>query len=237
MLRRNLRSDFVGGAYVFPGGSVDEGDREVEVLARVVGLDEVVARRRLGLTEGALPYFVAALRELFEEAGLLLASPASGGELLDDPDRARRLAEARLALNAGERTFADLLRAEDLLLEAGELAYLAHWVTPVGPPRRFDTRFFVAAAPRGQTAGHDEGETVDSRWLTPREALAAHAAGEMEMILPTVTNLRAIEGHHDVETAVAAVRALGRVERVEPPIVQRDGTATILLPGEPGYDS
>jgi 8-oxo-dGTP pyrophosphatase MutT (NUDIX family) len=228
MLRRNLNSDFVGGAYVFPGGSVDETDRESAWEGRVAGVDDAAASTRLGLAEGGLAYLVAALRELFEEAGLLLAA---GAERVGD-----RLAEHRRALNEGRAAFAEVIEAEGLVLAAGELVYLAHWITPEGPPRRFDTRFFVARAPEGQRATHDAGETVADTWITPSAALAARRRGELDMILPTVRTLESIARFTRVEEVLAWARELGEIAAVRPRIVTRDGEVRILMPGDEGYE-
>ncbi len=149
MVRRNLRSDFVGGAYVFPGGSVDPADAGPEAEAACVGRSDADASALLGIESGGLAYWVAVLRETFEEAGLLLAQRPGGPDLLagDSEEEARFIAE-RAAVNAGTRRFLDLCRDEGLELLVGDVHYFAHWITPQGAPRRFDTRFFVAPAPR-----------------------------------------------------------------------------------------
>src|SRR5665213_2779982 len=175
MLRRNLNSDFVGGAYVFPGGGVEE------------------ASKRLDLAAGGLAYFVACLRELFEEAGLLVACDGRGAPFrFSSHEVTHRLAAHRRAVNNSTMEFVEMMELEKITLDFRGIAYLAHWVTPVGPPRRFDTRFFVALAPNDQTAACDEGETVADQWIRPADALTAHARGELEMILPTIRNLESI---------------------------------------------
>ncbi len=237
MVRRNLRSEFVGGAYVFPGGGVDAGDADPTWATRVRGLDDAIASSRLEVTSGGLAYFVAGLRELFEEAGLLIACDQFGTALtLDDRDRQLRLAARRRDLNARSTTLADILVDEELWLDLTRVGYLAHWVTPVGMVRRYDTRFLVAATPPSQVAAHDEGETVDSRWLRPREALDASRRGEMTMVLPTLRTLASIADFATVDEALAYVREQRHVTRVEPRLVVRDGVATPVTPGEPGYD-
>jgi 8-oxo-dGTP pyrophosphatase MutT (NUDIX family) len=231
MVRRNLNSDFVGGAYVFPGGAVDEVDADPG--ARVLGLSDEEASARLGLERGGLAYYVAGLRELFEEAGLLVACGEDGRALdWDSPSASSLLGEARRALNAGTATLWDVLAGAGAWLDVRRTAYLAHWVTPVGPPRRFDTRFFVVEAPAGQVAAHDEAETVASRWLRPRDALAAHERGELEMIFPTVRNLQAVAEFDEVRGVLAYVNALRGIPRIEPRISTRDGHPHIELPGE-----
>lgn len=234
MLRRNARSDFVAGAYVFPGGAVDDDDR----LDVSFGLSDEVASARLGVNGGGLAYYVAALRELFEEAGLLIVCRGDGTPVRFNETRdLERLAARRRALNAGELRFVDLMRSEEILLDLRGVAYLAHWITPVGLPRRYDTRFFVALAPSGQRATHDAGETVADRWLRPKDALAAHERGELEMMFPTVKNLESIARFETALEVISHARALGPVATVAPRVVEREGALVVLLPGDEGFDA
>lgn len=131
MVRRNLNSDFVGGAYVFPGGAVDPSDGSE---ARARGLDDAGASATLGVASGGRSYYVAALRELFEEAGLLIALDDAGAPMGEDPARAASLSAGRRALNAREATFPGVLADAGVWLDLAGLAYLSHWVTPEGPP-------------------------------------------------------------------------------------------------------
>lgn len=235
MLRRNLRSDFVGGAYVFPGGAVDDDDAVADEL--VVGLDDVAASKRLKLDRGGLDFYVACLRELFEEAGLLIACDERGETVtFTDPTDIARLAAKRRALNAGEMGFLALMAEEGVRLDLRGLEYLAHWITPVGPPRRYDTRFFVALAPEGQVATHDAGETVADTWVRPRAALAAQRRGEFEMIRPKIYNLEAIEHFERARDVLDYARGLSSIPCVEPRIIERDGAIVVVNPGEAGYD-
>ena len=183
MVQRHAQAQFLGGAYVFPGGALDPADRHPAMLARVTGLRAHEADARLGLASGALAYWVAALRESFEESGILLAVDERGAPV--DAERLAALSSQRAALSAGAIPFADLLAAHGLLLPAGALAYFDHWITPPKRPRRFDTRFFVAIAPAGQSGRHDERETVQSAWLTPAEAIARAARREIEIAYAT----------------------------------------------------
>ena len=236
MLRRNLNSDFVGGAYVFPGGGVDPTDSTPEAAHRTWGADDAAASQQLNLATGGLAFYVAALRELFEEAGLLVARGLEGDALaLKDRALRARLVEYRRMVNAKELRFVDVLERESLFLDIGGVAYLAHWVTPLGAPRRFDTRFFVVMTPEGQTATHDAGETVADRWLRPREALDAHGRGELVMILPTIRTLESIADYASAREVMSYARNLSTVPRVEPRLVRRAGETQILLPGDPDY--
>jgi 8-oxo-dGTP pyrophosphatase MutT (NUDIX family) len=228
MVRRNLRSDFVGGAFVFPGGAVDPGDGDT---ARVTGLSERDADDVLGVVQGGRAYFVAALRELFEEAGLLIARDEEGRP------PARDLRGARGDLNARRRTLDQVLEREGLWLALEGLAYLSHWVTPQGPPRRFDTRFFVVPAPINQEPAHDDAETVAALWIRPVDALAAHARGEYEMIFPTIRTLESLAGLATAAQVVAFARAQSSVTRIEPRLVERDGEIHVVVPGDEGYET
>jgi 8-oxo-dGTP pyrophosphatase MutT (NUDIX family) len=239
MVRRNLRSDFVGGAYVFPGGSVDPADGGAEAEAFCSGRSDAEASALLGVPAGGLAYWVAVVRETFEEAGLLLAERAAGPALLaGDADEERRFAAEREAVNAGTRRFLDLCRDEGLRLRVGDIHYFAHWITPRGAPRRFDTRFFVAAAPPGQIAAHDAGETIADVWISPHDALAQHRAGEIEIIFPTIRNLQAIS-RFDTSAALldAAARASASVPTIEPRVVADGNGMRIVLPGDAGYEA
>jgi 8-oxo-dGTP pyrophosphatase MutT (NUDIX family) len=234
MLRRNVRSEFMGGVFVFPGGAVDSEDAS----APVYGLTDDVASQRLGLERGGLAFYVACLRELFEEAGLLIVCDDEGQELrFTTPEELARLASYRRALNAGETTLSEVMRKEGVCLDLRGVAYLAHWITPVGPPRRYDTRFFVALAPEGQPATHDANETVAERWMRPADALAAHGRGEFDMVVPTIRNLEAISHFSTSHEVLGFARALGPVTTIEPRLLERDGAMVIVIPGDEGFDT
>jgi 8-oxo-dGTP pyrophosphatase MutT (NUDIX family) len=234
MLRRNVRSEFMAGIFVFPGGAVDTEDAD----AAVFGLNDDVASTRLGLERGGLASYVASLRELFEEAGLLIVCDDEGRvRRFTTPEELTRLASYRRALNAGEITLAEVLRREDVRLDLRGIAYLAHWITPVGPPRRYDTRFFVALAPEGQPATHDANETVADRWMRPVDALAAQKLGEFDMVPPTIKNLEAIAHFSTSREVLDYARGLGPITAIEPRLVERDGGVVILVPGDEGYDT
>jgi 8-oxo-dGTP pyrophosphatase MutT (NUDIX family) len=232
MLRRTLDAEFMGGAYVFPGGAVDAGDRAPELLGRCHGRDDSAASTQLGLHAGGMGFWVAAIREAFEEAGVLLARSAATGRPvdLDDPAAAARLDAARWALGRGERPFVEIVVDEDLVLDAGALHVFSHWITPPESPRRFDTWFFVAAAPEGHAYLHDDSETVASVWIRPAAALAGAERGELDIIFPTMRNLEQLARFRSARELLDAVTAS------EPRVVADAGGARILLPGDPGYE-
>jgi glyoxylase-like metal-dependent hydrolase (beta-lactamase superfamily II)/8-oxo-dGTP pyrophosphatase MutT (NUDIX family) len=178
LLQRTQAAVFLGGAYVFPGGSLDAADASAR---RVLGLSEAQANARLGLSSGGLAYYVAAVRECFEEAGVLLACDALGNAIA--PARAEKLMPYRTS------PFLELLEREDLYIPAGALAYYGHWITQPGRSRRFDARFFVSLAPEGQEGAHDATETVHHVWTGPRQALERAERGEIELVHATVQTL------------------------------------------------
>lgn len=234
MLRRNIKSDFVGGAHVFPGGAVDDTDADNERL--VFGLSDESASRRLELKSDGLSFYVACLRELFEEAGLLIACDQNGVAVnFTSRDDVKRMAAHRRRVNAGELGFLSMMKQEGLLMDLRGLEYVAHWITPVGPPRRYDTRFFVALAPEGQVATHDAGETVADLWIRPLDALGAHERGEFEMIFPTIRNLQAIAHFSRALEVLDYARTLSAIPCVEPQFIERDGALVILTPGDEGF--
>ncbi|HZQ61292.1 MAG TPA: MBL fold metallo-hydrolase [Casimicrobiaceae bacterium] len=232
MLRRAQGAVFLGGAYVFPGGAVDRDDSSAELLSRVTGIDEAEANARLGLATGALAYWVAAMRECFEEAGILVARDASGAPL--PSTRLAELARNRDALCRGEIAFKDAIVAANCLLPADELVYFDHWVTPPLRPRRFDTRFFMARAPAEQEGSHDNTETVHSLWIRPQEALDQHRRKDIELAFATRTILATLATHDSVDASLAMARARKEIEINRPTIAQgRDGPKLFRLGDAP----
>jgi 8-oxo-dGTP pyrophosphatase MutT (NUDIX family) len=197
MVRRATSAVFAAGRYVFPGGAVDDADRAPDIAASVDGLDDRTASGLLGIDAGGLAFWVAAIRECFEEAGVLLARTAAGAAFTVDGDE-------RWAVHRGELSMVELCRRHAVVLDAPALRYVSHWITPAGyTPRRFDTRFFLAAIPPGQDGRHDDIELVDSRWVRPGDALAAARRGDLVLLEPTAANLQLIEGCESVASALA----------------------------------
>ena len=188
--------------HVFPGGKVDEQDLLED---RVHGCSDAEANRRLGLAAGGLRYWVTAIRECFEECGVLLARRNGAFLALDEPREVARFDDYRQALIDGAMTMADLCRREDLVLAADCLSYFSHWLTPASVPRRFDTRFFVARMPVMQDTAAHAWETAGEHWVSPQAALSAAAAGEWQMISPTLTTLRSLTGFSRVEAVFDAI--------------------------------
>lgn len=227
MVRRHVRSEFVPDVYVFPGGSVKPADREAEATPGLcVPAGEGVTALRSGLR-------VAALRELFEEAGVLLAYRRDAPLLIEVEARGR-FATYRAELSAGRTTLGTVAAREGLRLATDALAHWAHWITPEVLPKRFDTHFFLAAAPEAQVAIHDDLEVTASAWLSPEEALTRHAQGEFPMVFATRHQLSALTGLPDVAAAIA--RFAGRAPETIMPEARPtgDGGFLVKLPGDPG---
>jgi 8-oxo-dGTP pyrophosphatase MutT (NUDIX family) len=238
MLRRNLNSDFVGGAYVVPGGGVDEGDGAPDVEDLCVGRDDATASALLGVERGGLAYWVAAIRESFEEAGLLLAvDDADSVVRFDDPIVNDRFVQHRRDVDSGSRALVDVVREEHLRLATDRIHYFSRWVTPLGAPRRYDTRFFIAHPPEWQEPVHDDHEVIANLWIRPSDALERHSRGEFELIFPTVRSLEALDRFGSAEEVVAHAEAISHVEPIVPTIEDGDHGLRIVLPGDGSYDA
>ena len=238
MLQRNLNSDFVGGAYVFPGGAVDPVDRADELEGLCLGRSDTDASDRLGIERGGLAFWVAAIRESFEEAGILLAVDADGSSVDLDAEHGRdRWADHRTEVDQGRRRLVEVCAEEGLRLAVGDMHYFGHWITPVGAPRRYDTRFFLAAAPANQTPLHDDREVIANEWVRPADALARRRAGELTMMPPTISSLKAMARFETAADALAAATEITRVPAILPRVVAVDGGMRIVLPGDPDYDA
>jgi 8-oxo-dGTP pyrophosphatase MutT (NUDIX family) len=217
-----------GASYVFPGGVLEPDDGDA---ARFSALAPEAANRCLGLAGGGLDFYCAAIRELFEETGVLLAR--SDGKL-PPPER---LAAARARLNDGTLRWSDFLADNGLVLATDAMHYFAWWITPRARPKRFSTRFFLAALPEGQEASHDGRELTASRWMTASDAIEAARAGELALPPPTLATLHDLAACAGLEEllAWAARRAREGVPRILPAIVRRDGHDRVLMPGDPEY--
>ena len=223
MMRRAERDgDLRSGAAVFPGGVLDARDRHAHHLC--IGGDDAALSERLGLAEGGLDYVVAALRETFEEVGLLLAH----GDI-DLP----ALHPWRERLQNGEASIAELCHAAALRLDASALAYHSHWLTPPGVPKRFDTRFFIAHAPAGQAAQADLGEALELMWLTPQAALAPERG--LKLLPVTQRTLHDLGRFASAEAAMAEARARRDVQLMMPRVAASAKGRRIVLPDELPY--
>ena len=223
MLRRAERdADLRSGAAVFPGGVIDARDRDAH--AHCLGLDDETASAQLGLAEGGLDYLVAAVRETFEEVGLLLAA---------GPFDIATLAPWRQRLQDGTAGAADLCRSQGLALDLRGLAYYSHWLTPPGVTKRFDTRFFIALAPSHQEAQADLGEALELMWITPEQALAQERG--LKLLPVTRRTLTELARHASAAAALQAARERSLVPLMMPRLASTDRGACIVLPDERPY--
>lgn len=232
MVRRVIQSDFMPDVYVFPGGSVSKDDHAAEV---VEGLCAPVAssagdpegRTRLGSGARA-----AAIRELFEEAGILLAY--RDGQMLAIPDQdVEHFRAYRDAFNQRKGSLVDMARAEHMTLATGLLQYFAHWITPEGMPKRFDTHFFLATAPGEQQAAHDRLETSEGIWISPSEALARFERGEFPLVFATIYQLRELAEFGSVREALQSTDQQHVPTRI--PVLSQEGDKRrVYLPEDIG---
>ncbi len=239
MLRRAMAAVFAGGLYVFPGGRVDLADATPAVAEFCDGLDDAGASAALGLERGGLAFWIGAIRECFEEAGVLLAAGPDGEAVrFETPEVIARFERDRHAVHDGQMGLVELCDRERLRLMAGDIRYVSHWITPLGERRRFDTRFFVARAPQGQVPLHDDSETIESLWIGPAEALHQNQAGELALMPPTIANLAFLSRFESADDVMAAAAFLATPPAILPKgRFGRDGRfIALLLPGEPGYD-
>lgn len=196
MTQRPSGMDFLGGYYVFPGGTLRREDSSASILARCYGLSAKQAQKPLGGTlspELSLAHWIAAIRELYEEVGVLLGVNEGGSPLhVSDEKQMASLAEKRERLLTGALTFAEILESEGLFCHAAALSYFSHWLTPESYPVRFDTRFYLAVLPGDQEPLPRSKEVAQSLWIAPEEGLERCREGSLPLIFPTFASLRAL---------------------------------------------
>jgi 8-oxo-dGTP pyrophosphatase MutT (NUDIX family) len=221
MVRRHIQSDFAPDVFVFPGGTVKQEDRPLE--SSVMGPHD-------GPTAPGTGFRAAAIRECFEEAGVLLAR--RGDQPLDFTGvEAERFASHRAQLQRKEITLNEIVAREGLTLLTDALLHWAHWITPEAWPKRFDTHFFLAEAPQGQVAAHDDLETTESVWIAPEVALSGFESGAFPLVFATVHQLRDLSAFSSYASARERLAGV-TPEAIMPRIVEREGASVILMPGE-----
>jgi 8-oxo-dGTP pyrophosphatase MutT (NUDIX family) len=222
MVKRHHQIDFASGALVFPGGKTHAGDHDPAWEGRTLGWD---APDPLGL-----PLRIAAIREAYEETGILLARHADGAPFRGD----ERAGAARDEIAHDRRSFLDLVTELEVKLDLSALSVFARWITPAMMPKRFDTWFYIAAAPADQLALCDGWETVDAEWIAPAEALRLAALGERKVIFPTRMNLQLLAEASDAIDAVARAKARTLVT-VEPKVIETPAGRALIIPPDAGY--
>jgi 8-oxo-dGTP pyrophosphatase MutT (NUDIX family) len=228
MVVRHQAIDFAGGALVFPGGRVEEADQELAARPGDCPNPD-------DLATDALAFRVAAIRETFEECGVLLARPRGSDALIDAATLKRLEDQHRAALNAGSIAFDAVLASEGLLPAPDLLVHFAHWITPASLAKRYDTHFFLAEAPAAHLAVHDGWEAVESLWITPAQALADTASGKYKLVFATAKNLEKLGRSNTVREAMATARA-STVVTVQPKGTKLEsGQRLMRIPEEAGY--
>lgn len=222
MVQRHHQIDFAAGALVFPGGKAHAADDDPRWSGLALGWGETAPAER--------PLRIAALREAYEETGILMARGADGGAFRGD----ERADARRSEIFAAPEAFRDLVAELGLTLDLAALTVFARWVTPAMMPKRFDTWFFTAAAPTDQLARCDGGETVDAEWIAPEEALRLGASGQRSVIFPTRMNLKLLAEASGAADAVQRARARPLVT-VEPRMVEEHGGRFLVIPANAGY--
>lgn len=223
LLQRAERGDHNSGAWVFPGGLIDARDGHADHLAD--GLDDAEASRQLRLPSRGLDFYLAAVRECFEESGILLAStPLPDAEVLQ---------HWRGRLQRGEVGLLEFCEACGQRLALAGVAYLSHWLTPLGRPKRFDTRFFVALAPPDQVVMHDGSETVDHRWIRPADALAHGEA--LKLLTPTLHTLRLLSRHASVDALMSWAHAAREIVQILPTLAKTSKGQQPVIPEDAAY--
>ena len=225
MVVRHHQIDFASGALVFPGGKVDDQDFDEALLPYLRGAHTDQDMRAIQ---------VSAIREAYEECGVLLAYEDENGETLISADRLAALDHCREELNDGRLPLLEFLKREDLILACDKLVHFAHWITPPMMPKRFDTHFYLAIAPDDQLAVHDGYESVDSVWISPSEAMADAESGKRTVIFPTLRNIEKLGISSSVQAAMDAA-ANDTIVPVLPWTEQRDDGNYICIPPEAGY--
>jgi 8-oxo-dGTP pyrophosphatase MutT (NUDIX family) len=233
LTQRHHDSRFAGGDFVFPGGKIEPDDNPEDASAWCRGLTPDSAARRLGLDDPrmALAYWIGAIREAFEEVGILLAYRPDG--TVASPS-GPPYEDYRRACYEDNRAFWEMVKSQRLTLATDRLVYFAHWITPEESPIRYDTRFFAAGIPPGQAAIPDDREIIGVRWLTPTAALEARQRGEISLRFPTIKNLALLAGGRRAADTLARL-ADRAVETIRPRLVVDGNTQRVLIPGDPGY--
>ena len=239
LLRRHEKSSFMGGNYVFPGGRVDREDGSLETCALCKGVTPEEAYRMFAGSlspQECLSHWIAGIRELFEEAGILLAFDPDGNflQFKNEGDRGRFI-DYREQLQKRETTICQIAKETNISLALGLLQYFAHWITPEARTERFDTRFFLARLPEGQEASFDQKETTAEVWLTPREAFEENVKGKVALSPPTLKTLEDLSRYETIEGIFNSLKKK-KIQPILPILTKISNEPTLLLPWDPEYD-
>ena len=239
LVRRHDDSAFMGGNYVYPGGKVDPADQSTDVLSFCRGLSPERACEILGhlpSSEESIAYWVAGLRELFEEAGILLAYDFEGKMLsYVNGIGQEKLLHYRESLHRKDLSLSHLAQQEKIFLALDQLNYYAHWITPEARSIRFDTRFFVALHPSGQEASHDQRETTHGLWITPHRALEENLKGEVILSPPTLKTLEDLSRFSSIDTVLRSLQGRN-TSTILPVFVKLPSEILNVFPWDPEYN-
>jgi 8-oxo-dGTP pyrophosphatase MutT (NUDIX family) len=239
LLKRHEKSSFMGGNFVYPGGRVDRDDGSLKICTLSKGITFEEAQKILGGTfspEESFAHWIAAIRELFEEAGVLLAYDQKGNlfQIKNRDDREKFL-HYRESLQKSGLTICEMAQKEKLLFALDLLHYYAHWITPEARSERFDTRFFLARYPLGQEASHDQKETTAGIWITPRKALEENLKGEAILSPPTLKTLEDLSRFKTIEEIFASLRNR-EIKPILPVLTKISSGPLIIFPWDPEYE-
>ena len=237
MVKRSNRPPF-GNLFVFPGGKIDQSDNDPRAQSLCRSISDKEASSLLGIENNGLGYWVACVRECFEEVGILLAEKKDGSKLDLNGLEKEKYQKYRQDLLDNTISFYDICIQEGLELLTENIAPFSHWITPDIEVKRFDTRFFIACLPENQTGIHDGNELVNSLWVSVGEAIKKAYAGEMNMIMPTIKNLEQCVGFRTIQDLLDHQQKLTNkdIPPILPKFFKKDGNWVGLLPGDAGYD-
>ena len=237
MMKRSLRSSF-GGIWVFPGGILEDQDQDIAKKNYCNGIDEKKAKAILNYDQESLTYWIASLRETFEETGALIANRENNSFFTPTEDEAINLERLRSDLNNGKISFISILKQLKLKIALERLIYISHWITPDVETKRYTTRFFLTSLNEEVSMTHDDLEGTDSKWIGINEALEAHKAGRISLIMPTIKNLESISSYKNTQEMISAKNAIKAkdIPAIEPKFFKENGQWKGLLPGEYGYE-
>ena len=237
MMRRSLKSNF-GGIWVFPGGLLEEQDKQTIENNHTDGINEAQSQDILSLDQESLPYWVACLRETFEETGALLAKRENKDTFIPTSSELVKLDKLRADLLNGDISFPKILGQLNLHLALDQMIYLSHWITPKVESKRYTTRFFISQLSHQHTLKHDGIEGIESKWIDINDALKDYRGGRMSMIMPTIKNLELIKDFIKVDDLMNTMNNIDpkTILGIEPKFFLENGKWKGLLPGEDGYE-
>jgi 8-oxo-dGTP pyrophosphatase MutT (NUDIX family) len=239
LLKRHEKSSFMGGNYVYPGGKVDRDDGSIEICSFCKGMTFNETQKILGgkiSPEESLSHWVAGIRELFEEAGILFAYDQNGNLFqIKNMDEGMELSNYRSLIQKGKMTICQIAKGKNLLFALDQLYYYAHWITPEARPERFDTRFFLARYPSGQEASYDNMETTAEIWITPRKALEENLKGKVILSPPTLKTLEDLARFEAIDDIFKSLIKT-EIQPILPILTKISDESFILFPWDPEYE-